>query len=86
MLERYSFACTPFIVAFIACSIGSRFKKNILLMSLLVSLMLAVIYDVVQMVSGLLASLQLLPPQMGAWFGVALYFIAGTVSFRLARS
>jgi lipopolysaccharide export system permease protein len=86
LLERYSFACTPFIVAFIACSIGSRFKKNILLMSLLVSLMLSVIYYVIQMVSGLMASLQLMPSLMGAWLGVSLYFVAGTVLFRRARS
>ena len=86
LYERFSFACTPFLVAFIACSIGSRFRKNILLMSLLVSLMLAVIYYVIQMISGLLATFQLLSPQVGAWSGVVLYFVVGTVSFRRARS
>ena len=86
LYERFSFACTPFMVAFIACSIGSRFRKNILLLSLLVSLMLAVIYYVIQMVAGLLATFQILSPQVGAWIGVVLYFVVGTVSFRRART
>ena len=36
--RKYSFALTPLIVAFIASSLGSAFKKNILLMSLLSAL------------------------------------------------
>lgn len=84
--ERFSFACTPFLVAFIASAIGSRFRKNILLLSLLVSLLLAVVYYVIQMISGLLATFQLLSPQVGAWSGVVIYMVVGVVLFRRART
>ena len=84
--ERFSFACTPFLVTFIACAIGSRFRKNILLLSLLVSLMLSVIYYVLQMIAGLLATFQILTPQAGAWSGVVLFLCVGIFLFRRART
>jgi lipopolysaccharide export system permease protein len=86
LFERFSFACTPFLVTFIACAIGSRFRKNILLLSLLVSLLLSVVYYVIQMISGLLATFQVLSPLVGAWSGVVLYLIVGVVLFRRART
>lgn len=84
--ERYSFALTPFIVALLSSALGGRFRKNILLMSLLLSLSLSVIYFVSQMVAVILASLGYIPPLAGAWGGFALFFLAGLVNFRLARS
>ncbi len=47
--RRFSFPLTCFIVTLIASSLGGRFKKNILLMSLLVSLLISSGYYILQM-------------------------------------
>ena len=65
--RRFSFALTPFIVSIVSSALGGRFKKNILLMSLVVSLVISVGYYVLQMVSVLFAKLGYISPLVGAW-------------------
>lgn len=84
--ERFSFALTPFIVVFISSAIGGRFRKNILLMSLLVSLSISVVYYVIQMVAGLMAYSGYLSPILGAWAGFLVFFVLGVALFRLSRT
>lgn len=84
--ERFSFALTPFIVAMISCALGGKFKKNILLMSLLSSLILSVVYYVIQMVMALMAKLGHIPPLAGAWTSVAIFLIVGLVLYRSAKN
>ena len=84
--ERFSFALTPLIVVLIATAIGGRFRKNILLMSLLVSLGVSVGYYVVQMISGLLAFSGRISPILGAWAGVVLFIAIGVTLLRLSRT
>ena len=84
--ERYSFALTPLVVTLISAAIGGRFKKNVLLMSLLVSLGLAVVYYVLGMVSSLFASLGVVPPLVGAWLGVVAFLLLSVLLFRRART
>lgn len=84
--ERFSFALTPFIVSMISCALGGKFKKNILLMSLLSSLILSVVYYVIQMVMALMAKLGHIPPLAGAWTSVIIFLIVGLVLFRSAKT
>lgn len=84
--ERYSFALTPLIVVLIATAVGGRFRKNILLMSLLVALSVSVVYYVTQMVSGLLAYSGLISPIFGAWAGVLLFIMVGFGLLRFSRT
>ena len=84
--ERFSFALTPFIVVLIAAAVGGRFKKNILLLSLLVSLGVSVVYYVAQMISGLMAYSGRISPIMGAWSGVLLFLIIGFSMLRMSRT
>jgi lipopolysaccharide export system permease protein len=84
--ERFSFAFTPLIVVLIATAIGGRFRKNILLMSLLVSLSVSVVYYVVQFLSGLLARSGAVSPIAGAWSGVLLFIAIGVVVLRYSRT
>ncbi|HDQ13354.1 MAG TPA: YjgP/YjgQ family permease [Sediminispirochaeta sp.] len=84
--RRFSFTLTPFIVVLISVSIGSRLKKNILLMSLLLSLILSVLYYVSDMILGLFAKQGIIEPAEGAWAGVILFFIAGVFLLRSART
>jgi lipopolysaccharide export system permease protein len=84
--RKFSFACTPFIVAFIASSLGSTFKKNILLMSLLTSLIISVVFYVAQMVAAILAKNGYLPPLAAAWSPFSLFLVLGFMLFRTART
>ncbi|MFW6313298.1 MAG: LptF/LptG family permease [Spirochaetota bacterium] len=84
--ERFSFALTPFIVVLIATAVGGRFRKNILLMSLLVSLSVSVVYYVTQMISGLLAYSGRISPILGAWSGVLVFVVIGVGLLRLSRT
>jgi lipopolysaccharide export system permease protein len=84
--RKYSFACTPLIVAFIASSLGSAFKKNILLMSLLSALVISVGFYVAQMVSAILSKNGVIPPLAGAWTPFSLFLVLGFMLFRTART
>ncbi len=84
--KRFSFAFTPLIVAFLSCAMGGRFKKNILLMSLLLSLVVSVLYYVGLMVSSLLAKSGMLTPLLGAWAPFIVFLLVGLWLFRSART
>ncbi len=84
--SRFSFALTPFIVSLISCGIGNRLRKNIVLMSLLFSLVLSVIYYVAEMVLGLFAKQGIIVPAMGAWGAVIFFSLAGLLLLRCART
>jgi lipopolysaccharide export system permease protein len=84
--RKYSFAGTLFIVALIAGSLGSTFRKNILLMSLLASLVISVAFYVAQMVTAILAKSGLINPFTGAWAPFALFLLVGFMLFRTART
>jgi len=85
-LQRISFSFSPFVVIWISAAIGGRFRKNILLMSLLVSLLISASYIILQMVFGLLAKTGALPPWVGAGAGVLVGAVAGFVLFVRARN
>ena len=84
--RKYSFACTPLIVAFLASSLGSTFKKNILLMSLLSALVISVVFYVAQMVAAILSKNGFIPPLAGAWTPFTLFLVLGFMLFRAART
>ena len=84
--KRFSFTFTTFIVALISCALGSRFNKNILLYSLLISIVTAVVYYVFQMITELFAAGRLLPPFVGSWLPFFTFLILGRVLFRRART
>jgi lipopolysaccharide export system permease protein len=84
--RKFSFACTPLVVAFIASSLGSAFKKNILLMSLLSALVISVGFYVAQMVSAILSKNGVIPPLAGAWSPFSLFLVLGFMLFRTART
>jgi lipopolysaccharide export system permease protein len=84
--KRFSFAFTPFIVVLLAGSSGGRFRKNVLLSSLLTSLIMATLYYVTQMITMLLAKTGAIDPMIGAWAPFVLFMAAGVLFFRTART
>ena len=84
--RKFSFACTPLIVALLASSLGSTFKKNILLMSLLMALVISVVFYVAQMLAAILSKNGFIPPLAGAWSPFTLFLALGFMLFRTART
>lgn len=72
-LKRFSFSLTPLVVALLSIALCGRYKKNVLLMSLLISLVGATLYYVAQMISMLLAKNEAIPAYAGAFFPVVFF-------------
>lgn len=77
--EKFSFAFAPLIVVLIASVMGGRLKKNVLLMSLVLSLGLIVFYYVLQMIAVVFAKDGIISPLIGAW--LATIVISGITAF-----
>jgi lipopolysaccharide export system permease protein len=84
--RRFAFSLTPFIVILLSSSLGGRFRKNILLASLVSSLLFSVVYYVTQMMTMLFAKLGYLPPALGAWIPFAAFSILGAFLAMKART
>ena len=84
--KKIFFALTPLIVALLSGAVGSTFRKNVLLMSLLTSLVLSVVYYVAQMIGLILAKSGAIPPLAGAGSSSILFLVAGLLLYRTART
>ena len=86
LYRRVTFAFVNMIVAMIASTIGSWFKKNILIISIGLSLGLAVVYYVFQMITVLLAKNGYIPPLIGAILPELVFTFLGISLFKNART
>jgi lipopolysaccharide export system permease protein len=84
--HRFSFASASFVVMMLSISMGGRFRKNILLMSLLASLSAAVVYYVMEMITMMMARLGYIHPVIGAWLPVATFIIVGTILLQNSKT
>jgi lipopolysaccharide export system permease protein len=84
--HRFSWATVSFIVMILSVSMGGRFRKNILLMSLVSSIAVAVVFYVMEMISMTMAKLGYIPPFVGAWFPVLMFICIGIMLLRGART
>jgi lipopolysaccharide export system permease protein len=84
--HRFSFPAASLVVMVLSISMGGRFRKNILLMSLLSSLSVAVVFYVMEMITMMMARLGYIPPIAGAWFPVAGFIVIGAVLLQSAKT
>ncbi len=84
--RRFSFPFTIFIVLFFSISLGGKFKKNILLMSLLFSLGIATLYYITEMLTMLGAKWEYISPLSGAVTPVIMFTLLSTYLLRHART
>jgi lipopolysaccharide export system permease protein len=84
--HRFSFATVSLIVMILSVSMSGRFKKNILLMSLLASLSAAVVFYVTEMLTMMMARLGYIPTFIGAWFPVAVFITLGVLLLKGAKT
>jgi lipopolysaccharide export system permease protein len=84
--QRFAFMLAPLIVTLLSLSMSGYFRKNILLMSLLFSLIISVVYYVGDMVLGLLARQGYLGALTGAWGSTLLFLAISIFLLRHAKS
>ena len=84
--RRFSFPFTIFIVLFFSISLGGKFKKNILLMSLLFSLGIATLYYITEMLTMLGAKWEYISPLSGAITPVIVFTLLSAYLLRHART
>ena len=84
--RRMAFSFAPLVVALLSTSIGGRYRKNVLLMSLLVSLVIATAYYIFQMVVMLFARTGLIDPALGAWSPLLVFAVISALLYRMART
>jgi lipopolysaccharide export system permease protein len=84
--HRFSFSAVSFVVMILSISMGGRFKKNILLMSLLASLVSTVVFYVMEMISMMMARLGYIPPIAGAWFPIVFFSALGLLLLQSAKT
>ena len=82
--KRFSFTFTPLIVALISISFTGKFRKNVLLMSLLSSMIIAAGYYILQMVLMLFAKMGYIPPLAGAWGALCTFIILSLIMLKNA--
>jgi lipopolysaccharide export system permease protein len=84
--HRYSFSFVSFVVMILSISMGGRFRKNILLMTLLSSLAVAVVFYVMEMITMMMAKLGYIPTIVGAWFPVLIFVLVGVLLLQSAKT
>ncbi|MCL2229617.1 MAG: LptF/LptG family permease [Treponema sp.] len=84
--HRFSFCATSFVVMILSVTMGGRFRKNILLMSLFTSLASAVVYYIAEMLCMAMAGANIIHPFIGAWFPVILFIVIGVNLIRSAKT
>jgi len=63
--DRILNCLTPLVMIIIACSMNYRYKKNVLFLSIIISVATAVVYYVVRMMTQIMASQGIIAPAMG---------------------
>lgn len=84
--KKFAFPCIVFIVVFLSIGLSGKSRKNVLLISLSLSISAAVLFYVMQMITMLLAKFGYISPFMGAWFPVFFFIIISIVLLRYART
>lgn len=84
--KKYSFPCIVFIVVFLSIGLSGKSRKNVLLISLSLSISAAVAFYVMQMITMLMAKFYVLSPFVGAWFPVFFFVVLAAILLRYART
>jgi lipopolysaccharide export system permease protein len=80
--KKFSF---PFVV-FMSIGLSGKTRKNVLIISLMLCVLSAVAFYILQMVTMLLAKFGTIPPLAGAWFPVIFFTAISAVLMRFAKT
>jgi len=84
--KKFSFPFILFLTAFLAVGLTGKTRKNVLLISLSLSIVAVVLFYVFQMVTMVLAKTQVITPFMGAWMPDIVFTFIAILLFRYSRT
>ena len=84
--KKFAFPFIVFIVVFLSIGLSGRSRKNVMLISLALSIGAAVLFYVTQMITMLLAKFGYITAFSGAWFPVILFIIISALLLRFTRT
>lgn len=84
--KKFSFPFVLVIVVFLAVGLSGKTRKNVLIVSLFLSILSVVLFYVTQMITMLMAKFGTIPPLFGAWFPVFLFVVLSLVLLKYART
>lgn len=84
--KKFSFSYVILIVTVLAIGLSGRSRKNVIIISMMLSLCAAVLFYVFQMVTMLLAKFGIVTPIIGAWFPVIVFMIISFILVKYART
>jgi lipopolysaccharide export system permease protein len=84
--HRFSFPIASIVVILLSVAMGGRFRKNILLMSLLTSLGISVVFYIMEMITMMMAKLDYIPSIFGGWVPVVSFISLGIILLRGAKT
>ena len=84
--KKYAFPFVVFIVVFLAIGLSGKTRKNVLLISLALSITAVVLFYIIQMITMLMARFGTIPPLFGAWFPVFLFIVISCILLRYAKT
>lgn len=84
--KKFAFPFIVFIVVFLAIGLSGKTRKNVLLISLALSISAVVVFYVTQMITMLMATYGVIPPVMGEWLPILLFTGISIVLLRYTRT
>lgn len=84
--KKFSFPWVILIVTMLAAALSGRTKKNVMIISLTLSVSAAVLFYVLQMCTMLFAKFSIISPMSGAWFPVITFLIISILLLRYTKT
>lgn len=84
--NKFSFPFVVLIVAFLSIGISGKSQRNVFVISLTLSLAMAVLFYVTQMVTMLMAKFGMLPPLAGAWAPVVIFIFISLALLKYTKT
>lgn len=84
--KKFAFPFILFIAAFLAVGVTGKTRKNVLLISLSLSIVAVVLFYVFQMMTMVLAKTQVMTPFMGAWLPDIVFTVIAIILLKFSRT
>ncbi len=84
--NKFSFPFVVLIVAFLSIGISGKSQRNVFVISLTLSLGMAVLFYITQMITMLMAKFGMLPPLVGAWAPVVIFIGVSVVLLKYTHT
>lgn len=84
--KKYAFSFVVLVVVLLAIGLSGKTRKNVLIVSLALSITAVVLFYVMQMITMLMARFGTIPPVFGEWFPVVFFVCISALLLKYART